>query len=193
VQQTRVCITVYAKKGRDVPLAHVNCCLFDFKNHFRSGELVLNMWPDAKANPIGTCVQNLRPPTADSGPPARIRLAFPTFPQPVVFPNIPAAAGTLLDLALLPLCLRCANELRCSRSRDTRSCSCAERSNASAIGDAGRLRYVPLLWAVSVTALLLTSLDLSLSLSLVVQTNCTACRQMTRFCCGSIASIVVTT
>jgi hypothetical protein len=80
------------------------------------------MWPDAKANPIGTCVQNLRPPTAEAGPPARIRLAFPSFPQQVVFPNIPAATlrmcklcapNALYELLLISCCVcRCSYQQR---------------------------------------------------------------------------------
>eukprot|EP01094_Clydonella_sp_ATCC50884_P017221 TRINITY_DN2958_c0_g2_i1.p1 TRINITY_DN2958_c0_g2~~TRINITY_DN2958_c0_g2_i1.p1 ORF type:complete len:1042 (-),score=355.45 TRINITY_DN2958_c0_g2_i1:555-3641(-) len=89
-EQTRLCITVWGRRDKkEVPLANVNCCLFDFKNHLRSGPLSLNMWLDGKANPIGTCAQNLR--RTSSGRPTRIHLSFQSFPDPVVFPNIPAA------------------------------------------------------------------------------------------------------
>jgi hypothetical protein len=44
------------------------------------------MWPDSKANPIGTCVENL----ATRNPP-KIHLCFSKYPQPVGFPTIKPA------------------------------------------------------------------------------------------------------
>jgi len=45
--------------------------------------VTLKMWPDGKANPIGTCVENLR-----SSKPVRITLGFHAYPQPIAFPKV---------------------------------------------------------------------------------------------------------
>eukprot|EP00007_Cunea_sp_BSH-02190019_P008525 CAMPEP_0174246080 /NCGR_PEP_ID=MMETSP0417-20130205/41892_1 /TAXON_ID=242541 /ORGANISM="Mayorella sp, Strain BSH-02190019" /LENGTH=1374 /DNA_ID=CAMNT_0015325931 /DNA_START=40 /DNA_END=4164 /DNA_ORIENTATION=- len=91
-EETRVCITLYAARdGRsDTPIANVNCRLFDFKDQFLSGIVKKKMWPDGRANPIGTCVENLR--TIN---PIELSLGFHSYPQPVAFPMLVPAAPPL--------------------------------------------------------------------------------------------------
>eukprot|EP01103_Thecamoeba_quadrilineata_P018313 TRINITY_DN690_c0_g2_i1.p1 TRINITY_DN690_c0_g2~~TRINITY_DN690_c0_g2_i1.p1 ORF type:complete len:1106 (+),score=228.82 TRINITY_DN690_c0_g2_i1:177-3320(+) len=84
-EESRVCVTLWANRE---PLANVSCRLFDYKDHFLSGELAYKMWPEGKANPIGTCVENL----LTHNPPI-VRLRFPSFPQPVAYPTLLPAAG----------------------------------------------------------------------------------------------------
>jgi Phosphoinositide 3-kinase C2 len=84
-EETRVCLTLYAARdGRsDTPIANVNCRLFDFKDQFLSGIVKKKMWTDGRANPIGTCVENLR--TIN---PVELSLGFHSYPQPVAFPMV---------------------------------------------------------------------------------------------------------
>lgn len=78
---TRVCFTLYERKdGGDIPLAWVNCMLFDYKHELKTGMHTLGMWPDAAANPIGTCVSN-------TGGSAVLYVEFESYPLPVVFPT----------------------------------------------------------------------------------------------------------
>ncbi|KAJ5074669.1 pi-3 kinase [Anaeramoeba ignava] len=81
---TRVCFTVFGKNNAKlVPLGWVDCQLFDYLSHFRSGVHAFNLWLDAQANPIGTCVHNL-----STRNPSVLYIEFDTFPLPVVFPKI---------------------------------------------------------------------------------------------------------
>ena len=86
-----MCITLCARGTGRIPIANVNSLLFDFKDQLRSGRsawlellaplsdcsVVLSMWLGEKANPIGTCVENVSAPGA-----IKISLQFAKFPQP---------------------------------------------------------------------------------------------------------------
>jgi phosphatidylinositol-4,5-bisphosphate 3-kinase len=80
---TRICFTLWASSSRKEshPIAWVNCQLFDYKHELRTGIISLNMWPDNKANPIGTCVQS-----PDTTTPM-LFLQFERYATPVVFPT----------------------------------------------------------------------------------------------------------
>ncbi|KAH7815910.1 putative phosphoinositide 3kinase family, accessory domain [Monocercomonoides exilis] len=67
---------------KDIELGWVSCPVFDFRGFLHSHSLALPLWPDAAANPIGTCNGNMGDPNA----PALV-VAFPSFPAPVVFPK----------------------------------------------------------------------------------------------------------
>ncbi|PRP74067.1 hypothetical protein PROFUN_08691 [Planoprotostelium fungivorum] len=43
---------------RDIPLGWVNRSVFDYNGVLRHGPATLRLWPDSKANPIGTCAFN---------------------------------------------------------------------------------------------------------------------------------------
>lgn len=83
----RVCITAWVAKKpvraefSDIALSWVNMQLFDYKHELRTGPQVLKMWPDDKANPIGTTVQY------DGKNPTVLYLHMETFQLPVVFPT----------------------------------------------------------------------------------------------------------
>eukprot|EP01118_Nematostelium_gracile_P005680 TRINITY_DN1805_c0_g1_i3.p1 TRINITY_DN1805_c0_g1~~TRINITY_DN1805_c0_g1_i3.p1 ORF type:complete len:787 (-),score=181.35 TRINITY_DN1805_c0_g1_i3:43-2256(-) len=84
---TRICFTLYSqtKQGKaDEPLAWVALQLFDFKHELRTGLISREMWPNERANPIGTCNEN----TAANGP--VLFLELDSYPLPVVFPTEPA-------------------------------------------------------------------------------------------------------
>jgi hypothetical protein len=60
-----VCFTLWFKfstkrDDADVPVAWVNCQLFDYKHQLNTGAMTLNMWPDDKANPIGSLLVIMR-------------------------------------------------------------------------------------------------------------------------------------
>lgn len=83
----RVCLTAWVAKKpvraefNDIALSWVNMQLFDYKHELRAGPQVLKMWPDEKANPIGTTVQY------DGKNPSVLYLQLETFQLPVVFPT----------------------------------------------------------------------------------------------------------
>jgi len=86
---TRVCFTLYlstssSKKdeSNNVALGWVAFQLFDYKHELRCGIMSLNMWPDSKANPIGTCVGNSNDINAMT-----LFIEFDTYELPVVFPT----------------------------------------------------------------------------------------------------------
>ena len=68
----------------DIPIAWVNCQLILYNHELRTGRVPLRMWPDEKANPIGTCVQNY-----DVLAPL-IHLQFDEYQLPVIFPTKPS-------------------------------------------------------------------------------------------------------
>jgi hypothetical protein len=80
---SRLCCTVWASSAdlQPIPLGWVNVPLFDFKSQLQQGLVSLSLWPDAEANPIGTCVANLTP-----GVPALV-LEFERYAKPVVIPT----------------------------------------------------------------------------------------------------------
>ena len=108
-QATRLCLTLYGRTSKDearevlpkdVPLAWVNCLLFDYKHelivtafstlisfHFQTGRTILQMWPGESANPIGTCNSNF---AAAEGSCPILCLEFPKYQLPVVFPTVKA-------------------------------------------------------------------------------------------------------
>jgi hypothetical protein len=79
---------------KDVPLGWVNLPLFDYKHQLRSGLLSLNLWPNEKANPIGTCIPN------SSGNAACLFVEFDSYSLPLVFPT-EDPKGKYLNYALL--------------------------------------------------------------------------------------------
>jgi phosphatidylinositol-4,5-bisphosphate 3-kinase len=85
----RVCFTAWvAKKPQrtdyaDIPLAWVNMQLFDYKHELRTGCQTFKMWPDDRANPIGTTVQN------DGKNPTSLYVQLDSYQLPVVFPTEP--------------------------------------------------------------------------------------------------------
>jgi hypothetical protein len=86
---TRLCFTVWAAKKKeistlDTPLCWVNLTLFDYKHELRTGLQTLAMWPDDKANPIGTTV-----PNSEGQNPPIFYLEVEDFNLPVVFPTEP--------------------------------------------------------------------------------------------------------
>ncbi len=112
---TRISLTVYKRpmkegarledqpppagvlKERDVPVGWVNCLLTDHRGTLKSGSESLKLWPNARANPIGTCVENL----AASQPPA-LWLEFESFFRPVAFPDAPAPYAELPKTLAMP-------------------------------------------------------------------------------------------
>lgn len=71
----------------DTPVAWVNCMLFDYKHELKTGVHTLGLWPDAEANPIGTCIGN----TTGSV----LYVEFDSYPLPVVFPTEPSDEGRI--------------------------------------------------------------------------------------------------
>ncbi len=63
--------------------------LFEYKHELKTGVQTLGMWPDAAANPIGTCVSN-------TGGPMALVVEFESYPLPVVFPTEPSTKGESL-------------------------------------------------------------------------------------------------
>jgi len=87
----RVCFTAWISKKpvrtefQDIPLAWVNMTLFDYKHELRTGAQCFKMWPDDKANPIGTTV------SFDGKNPTILYVELDTYQLPVVFPTEPVA------------------------------------------------------------------------------------------------------
>jgi phosphatidylinositol-4,5-bisphosphate 3-kinase len=70
---SRLCITLYAariknknmtfkKEDLGMALGWVSINLVNFKGHFASGRVYKRLWPNEKANPLGTCVDNIKTP-----------------------------------------------------------------------------------------------------------------------------------
>eukprot|EP00735_Rhodelphis_limneticus_P000750 TRINITY_DN11275_c0_g1::TRINITY_DN11275_c0_g1_i1::g.762::m.762 TRINITY_DN11275_c0_g1::TRINITY_DN11275_c0_g1_i1::g.762 ORF type:complete len:1066 (+),score=268.88,sp/P54673/PI3K1_DICDI/38.97/0.0,PI3Ka/PF00613.15/6.2e-59,PI3_PI4_kinase/PF00454.22/2.1e-50,PI3K_C2/PF00792.19/5.8e+02,PI3K_C2/PF00792.19/4.8e-25,PI3K_rbd/PF00794.13/0.00056,PI3K_rbd/PF00794.13/5.8e-13,HEAT_2/PF13646.1/0.14 TRINITY_DN11275_c0_g1_i1:311-3199(+) len=81
----RMCFTVFRteKKGQELtPLGCVNILLFDFNARLRTGTVSCRMWENERANPIGTCVENLR-----SIHPPQLFVELDTYPLDVVYPS----------------------------------------------------------------------------------------------------------
>jgi hypothetical protein len=86
--------TIRPKDDWLVPLGWVNINLVNFKGHFVSGRVTRRLWPNEKANPIGTCVENIKTPN-----PIILTLELSSFsayhPTPVVFtPLVVGEEGT---------------------------------------------------------------------------------------------------
>jgi len=85
-EDSRLCITLWSRNsssGSTTPLANVNCSLFDFKDRYRTGKVKFRMWTEGEANPIGTCMENLR---AAPGTVPLLTLSFHSFPLEVAYP-----------------------------------------------------------------------------------------------------------
>lgn len=89
----RLCLTVWgrwnARKKIDqdresdiYPLGWVNMLLMDFKGFLRTGLIKLALWPNDKANPIGTTTH-----MAETGDQAFVFLKLETYAHPVIFPT----------------------------------------------------------------------------------------------------------
>ncbi|KAL6059622.1 Phosphatidylinositol 4,5-bisphosphate 3-kinase catalytic subunit gamma isoform [Balamuthia mandrillaris] len=102
-REARLCFTLYGRPMKtekvsgwnnkveaveksDIALGWVNMTVFDYKHEMRRGLNALSMWPDRKANPIGTCVQNIGP---NSNTATQIFVEMSSYPLPVVFPTEP--------------------------------------------------------------------------------------------------------
>eukprot|EP00163_Fabomonas_tropica_P026300 TRINITY_DN477_c0_g1_i2.p1 TRINITY_DN477_c0_g1~~TRINITY_DN477_c0_g1_i2.p1 ORF type:complete len:1361 (-),score=382.34 TRINITY_DN477_c0_g1_i2:229-4311(-) len=67
-------------KDTSMPLGWTNVQLVDHRSYLRAGLYSMKLWPDAAANPIGTCVENLVGT-------ATMFLQFDEYPLPVIFPK----------------------------------------------------------------------------------------------------------
>ncbi|XP_065835429.1 phosphatidylinositol 4-phosphate 3-kinase C2 domain-containing subunit beta-like isoform X2 [Oscarella lobularis] len=72
-RETRLCLTLYGYKGvqgddlstgSKEPIGWVGQCLFNFRSILVSGPQLLGLWPNEKANPVGTNASNLLAPKA---------------------------------------------------------------------------------------------------------------------------------
>jgi hypothetical protein len=95
-KETRLCITVYGTKQykdwdkseaipgkNDYALGWVNVQLFNYRGALKTGKVSLKLWPDAVANIIGTCQENVIP----DEDPAILSLEFDEYSLPVVIPT----------------------------------------------------------------------------------------------------------
>lgn len=87
-KSARVCITLWgqSKKGTTFPIGWVAVNLVNFKGIFMNSSMLLRLWRDEVANPIGICGEKLNPsPDFD----VLIRIEFTTFmrqlPKKVIF------------------------------------------------------------------------------------------------------------
>eukprot|EP01133_Synstelium_polycarpum_P015439 gene15439-18312_t len=71
---------IYELGGKAIPLGWANCQLIDHKGCLRTGPVAFKLWEDDRANPIGTCVDNVAAKT-----PTVLLVEFETFVKPVVF------------------------------------------------------------------------------------------------------------
>lgn len=110
-RETRVCFTLYAeRKGTRTPVAWVAHRLFDFQLCLQQGvryessrsrivcsittnthfdewlNSIFRMWPSAKANPIGVCMDN--PAKGNGAEFCSLKVAFPTFDGPIRFVSL---------------------------------------------------------------------------------------------------------
>ncbi|GAM22583.1 hypothetical protein SAMD00019534_057580 [Acytostelium subglobosum LB1] len=93
----RACFTFFVtsenqadvSESKSIPLGWANFQLIDHKGCLRTGPFALRLWEDARANPIGTCVDNLSSKT-----PTILLVEFETFVKPVVFVSPPVVERT---------------------------------------------------------------------------------------------------
>ena len=78
--------------GDGVAVGWVNYQLIDHHGYLRTGPLMLRLWLDAPANPIGTCVENMASPSA-------VHLYFDEYVLPIVFPATHVEPVTDADAA----------------------------------------------------------------------------------------------
>ncbi|EGG24544.1 phosphatidylinositol-4,5-diphosphate 3-kinase [Cavenderia fasciculata] len=97
-RETRACFTLFVTSNsttsngtiiassevvqdtKSIPLGWVNCQLIDHKGCLRTGPVAFKLWEDDRANPIGTCIENLASKT-----PIVLMIEFETFVKPIVF------------------------------------------------------------------------------------------------------------
>ncbi|XP_041472196.1 phosphatidylinositol 4-phosphate 3-kinase C2 domain-containing subunit beta-like [Lytechinus variegatus] len=85
-REARICLTlcgVDMNSGERTVLGWVAVPLFNFRSVLLTGSQLLGLWPESRANPIGTCASNLLSPNS-----AILQVDFPTFKHVVIFPPI---------------------------------------------------------------------------------------------------------
>ncbi|XP_030844663.1 phosphatidylinositol 4-phosphate 3-kinase C2 domain-containing subunit beta [Strongylocentrotus purpuratus] len=85
-REARICLTlcgVDMNSGERTVRGWVAVPLFNFRSVLLTGSQLLGLWPESRANPIGTCASNLLSPDS-----AILQVDFPTFKQVVIFPPI---------------------------------------------------------------------------------------------------------
>jgi hypothetical protein len=80
-REARLCVTLWASGGASgaTAVGAANMLLYDYRHALRQGVVELSLWPDERANPIGTCSQN---DAADDA--VALALALPEYALPVV-------------------------------------------------------------------------------------------------------------
>eukprot|EP00019_Armaparvus_languidus_P003104 CAMPEP_0168590316 /NCGR_PEP_ID=MMETSP0420-20121227/6501_1 /TAXON_ID=498008 /ORGANISM="Pessonella sp." /LENGTH=891 /DNA_ID=CAMNT_0008625963 /DNA_START=203 /DNA_END=2874 /DNA_ORIENTATION=- len=79
-REARLCVTLWATTNAGVSaVGAANLLLYDYRHALRQGVVELSLWPDERANPIGTCSQN---DAADDV--VALALALPTYALPIV-------------------------------------------------------------------------------------------------------------
>jgi hypothetical protein len=105
-RSARLCFTAYRtyefadELGVDpTPLGWVGMYLFDDSNRLRQGPIPQRLWPFAEANPIGTCEENLRRHSSQTGV---LQLEFDTYSKTVLNPrhlqSVPGGGYTSSDV-----------------------------------------------------------------------------------------------
>eukprot|EP01097_Dermamoeba_algensis_P007922 TRINITY_DN5110_c0_g2_i1.p1 TRINITY_DN5110_c0_g2~~TRINITY_DN5110_c0_g2_i1.p1 ORF type:complete len:640 (+),score=73.64 TRINITY_DN5110_c0_g2_i1:1342-3261(+) len=95
---TKICFTVYRRTllpsdplltqswitsldpVKDVPVGWANCQMIDYLDRLQTGHKSFRLWEGERANPIGTCVENLSSSTAPV-----LYVEFENFPQNVIY------------------------------------------------------------------------------------------------------------
>ncbi|GAM18279.1 hypothetical protein SAMD00019534_014540 [Acytostelium subglobosum LB1] len=85
---TRACLTFFVtseqltdpSESKSIPIGWANYQLINHKGYLCTGPVALRLWEDGRANPIGTCIDNLAAKT-----PTILLIEFETFVKPVVF------------------------------------------------------------------------------------------------------------
>lgn len=102
-RESRLCLTLYGipqpSKGSTsnanrTPLGWVAVPLFDFKGVLVSGTHLLGLWPDAAANPVGTCTSNLLHPSS-----VILQVEFERYLADIVFPDFESSGWLVYDEA----------------------------------------------------------------------------------------------
>lgn len=95
-REARLCVTLWATTNAGVSaVGAANLLLYDYRHALRQGVVELSLWPDERANPIGTCSQN---DAADDV--VALALALPTYALPIVHTMNLALPGMFLFLFL---------------------------------------------------------------------------------------------
>ena len=100
-RESRLCLSLYGltpnNKGSAVgstrtPLGWVAIQLFNFNGVLVSGTQLLGLWPESKANPVGSCASNLLHPTS-----VLLQVVFERYLAEVVFPEFHESAAVKMD------------------------------------------------------------------------------------------------